>query len=164
MRSRQSADDWPGIWIAGFTSRTIHDGKHWLFYLAKVKSAHDSHSDLWSDMDATTRNAKAAHVHFLGDLFKPKTPPPTGNARYSPSRYVMPSVHAHRQERNDTGWHNDINYHLASKSRHPPLLVADPKRTFMWDEPMISFAEDHCRDYFKWSSLDELIAKLREAR
>lgn len=164
MRSRRSADDWVGVWIAGFTSRTIHDGRHWLFYLAKVESAHDSHCDLWCSMDAATRSAKAAHIHFLGDIFKPKSPPPTGKARFSPSRYVMPSVHAHRQDRSDTGWHNDINYHLASKSRHPPLLVADPKRTFMWDEPMIFFAEDHCRDYFKWSSLEELVAQLREAR
>lgn len=163
MRSRRSVDDWMGVWIAGFTSRTIHDGRHWLFYLAKVESAHDSHSDLWNHLDANTRNAKAAHIHFLGDNFKPKSPRPTGNARFSPSRYVIPSVHAHRQDRSDTGWHNDINYHLASKSRHPPLLVADPKRTFMWDEPMIFFAEDHCRDYFKWSSLEDLVAQLREA-
>jgi hypothetical protein len=148
MRSRLPADQWEDdVWIAGFTSRTINAGKHWLFYLAKVKSAHDSHSDLWSRMDASTRNAKAAHVHFLGDVFKPKTPQPTDNARFSPRRYVMPSIHD-----------------LASKSRHPPLLVADPKRTFIWEEPMIFFAKDHCRDYFKWSSLHELVARLREAR
>jgi hypothetical protein len=166
MRSRLSSEQWQNdVWIAGVTSRTIHDGRHWLFYLAKVESAHDSQSDLWSSMDAATRNAKAAHIHihFLGDIFKPKTPQPTGNARFSPSRYVMPSVHAHRTKRNPNGWHNDIHYHLSSKTRHPPLLVADPKRTFLWNEPMISFAEDHCRDYFKWSSVQELIVKLREA-
>lgn len=164
MRSRLSADDWLGVWIAGFTSRTLHDAKHWLIYLAKVESAHDSHSDLWSSMDAATCNAKAAHVHYLGDLFKPQTLRPTGNARFSPSRYVRPSVHVHRKNRSDTGWHNDINYHLASKSRHPPLLVADPKQTFLWDEPMIYFGpKKHCRDYFKWSSVQELVATLREA-
>lgn len=163
MRSRRSADDWLGIWIAGFTSRTIYNGKHWLFYLAKVESAHDSHSDLWSSMDAATRNAKAAHVHFLGDIFKPKTPPPNGNARFSPSRYVRPPFHAHRQHLSDMGWHNDINYHLASQTHHPPLLVADPKQTFMWEEPMIFFSEDHCRDYHKWSSLQDLCEHLQEA-
>ena len=168
MRSRLSADQWQDdVWIAGFTSRTIHAGKHWLVYLAKVKSAHDSHSDLWSRMDASTRSAKAAHIHFLGDIFKPKTPLPTGDARFSPRRYVSPTFHAHRRRDEDgwhNNWHNDINYHLASKSRHPPLLVADPKRTFLWEEPMICFAQDHCRDYFKWSSLHELVAMLREAR
>lgn len=166
MRSRQSVDDWMGVWIAGFTSRTIYDGKHWLFYLAKIESAHDSHSDLWSHLDTATRNAKAAHVHFLGDIFKPNTPRPIGSAWFFPSQYVMPSLddHTHRTKRNPNGWHNDINYRLASKSRHPPLLVADPKRTFMWEEPMIFFAEKHCRDYHKWSSLEELAAKLQEAR
>ena len=165
MRSRLSADQWQDdVWLTGFTSRTIYAGKHWLFYLAKVDSAYDSHSDLWRSMVASTRNAKSAHVHFLGDIYKPKTPHPTENARFSPSRYVEPSVHVHRQMRSDRGWHNDINYDLAAKSRHPPLLVADPKQTFMWDEPMIYFGEDHCRDYFKWSSLQELVARLREAR
>ena len=165
MRSRLSADQWQGdIWLVGFTSRTIYAGRHWLFYLAKVESAHDSHSDLWRRMDASTRNAKAAHVHFLGDMFKPKSPRPTNAARFSPNRYVTPSIHAHRQDRSDTSWHNDINYYLASRSRHPPLLVADARWTFLWDEPMIFFAEDHCRDYFKWSSLHELVARLREAR
>jgi hypothetical protein len=165
MRSRLSADQWQDdVWIVGFTSRTIYAGKHWLFYLAKVESAHDSHSDLWSRVDASTRDAKAAHVHFLGDMFKPKTPQPTDNARFSTSWYVMPPIHAHRKDRSDTGWHNDINYYLASKSRHPPLLVADPKWTFLWEDPMIFFTGDHCRDYFKWSSLHELVARLREPR
>jgi hypothetical protein len=31
----------------------------------------------------------------------------------------------------------------AGRLVHPTLLVADPKRTFMWDEPLIFFAEDH---------------------
>jgi hypothetical protein len=49
MRSRLTAKEWEnGVWIAGFTSRTIHARKHWLFYLAKVKWAHESHSDLWN--------------------------------------------------------------------------------------------------------------------
>jgi hypothetical protein len=165
MRSRLSADQWHGdVWLVGFTSPMIYAGRHWLYYLAKVESAHDSHSDLWSRMDASTRNAKAAHVQFLGDIYKPKSPRPTDDARFTPSRYVMPPIHAHRRDRSDTSWHNDINYYLASRSRHPPLLVADPRWTFLWDEPMIFFAEDHCRDYFKWPSLHELVARLREAR
>src|SRR5258708_7720272 len=47
MRTSRAAEDWHGVWLAGVTSRTIHDGKHWLFYLAKIKSAHESHADLW---------------------------------------------------------------------------------------------------------------------
>lgn len=161
MRSRLTVDQWKeDVWIAGFTSRSIYKGHHWLFYLAKIESAHDSHSDLWSSLEAAVRNAKAADSHFLGDIFKPMSPTPSGKARFSPSRYVMPTRHTHRKNRSDTGWRNDINYQCASKTRNPPLLVADPKWTFLWDEPMIYFAEDHCRNYFKWSSLQELVAQL----
>jgi hypothetical protein len=114
-------------------------------------------------MKAHSRAAKAAHLHFLGDVFKPQNPRPTGIARYSPNGYVVPPFHAHRRYPGDTGWKNDINYCHAGKSRQPPLLVADPRQTFMWKEPMISFADNHCRDYFKWSSLQKLIGKLQEA-
>ena len=164
MRASQNADDWLGVWIAGFTSRTIRDGKHWLFYLAKIGSAHESHADLWQALRARSRNAKAADTNFLGDIFRSKTPIPTGNARFSPNRYITPSAHAHRQHRGDKGWHNDISYYLAEKYGYPPLLAADPRSTYLWDEPLIYFAGDHCRNYFKWSSPTELIAQLREAK
>ena len=164
MRSRLSAEEWEDdVWLAGFTSRTIHEGKHWLFFLAKVETAHESHSDLWSNKDADFRKDKAAHLHFLGDLFKPTTPKPTGQARFAPSRYLMPTVHAHRQYPGHDGWKNDINYRHAVTSHHAPLLVADPRLTFLWTEPMIFFArKKHCRDYHTWSSLQELMALLRE--
>jgi len=167
MRASQAVEDWRGVWLAGVTSRTIHEGKHWLFYLAKIESAYESHCDLWAGVKAISRNAKSAHVHFLGDVFKPKPPIPTADSRFSPNRYVSPQLHAHRWHDEDgwhNGWHNDINYRLAHKYGHPPLLVADPRRTFIWDEPMIHFAEDHCRNYLKWNSLQELMAMLRGAR
>jgi hypothetical protein len=167
MRASQAAKDWQGVWLACVTSRTIHDGKHWLFCLAKIESAHESHADLWGRMTPATRGAKEAHVNYLGDLFKPKTPLPTGEARFSPLRYVSPHLHSHRWREEDgwhNDWHNDINYHLAEKYRHPPLLVADPQRTFIWNEPIIYLADDHCRNYLKWSSLQELLAQLRGVR
>lgn len=164
MRSSRAAEDWHGVWLAGVTSRTIHDGKHWLFYLAKIKTAYECHADLWTSMKLRSRRAKAAHAHYLGDIFEPKTPPPTDDARFSPVRYVSPHLHAHRWRDEHgwhDGWHNDINYHLAHKFGQPPLLVADPRHTFVWTEPVISFAQDHCRNYLKWSSLPELLALLR---
>ncbi|WP_419188459.1 hypothetical protein [Stieleria bergensis] len=164
MRANRSADDWQGIWIAGFTSRTIYDGKHWLFYLARIDSAHESHADLWQAMKARTRNAKVADRHFLGDIFRPKSPLPTGSARFTPNRYITPSAHAHRQHRGDRGWRNDINYRHADRYRHPPLLVADPSMTFIWDEPLIFFARNHCRNFYKWSSFSELVSNLRASR
>jgi hypothetical protein len=105
MRASRAADDWWGVWLAGFTSRTILDGKHWLFYLAKIASAHEFQADLWTIMEASSRRAKAAHTHYLGDLFKPKTPTPTADARFSPLRYVSPRLHTHRWWDED-GWHN----------------------------------------------------------
>ena len=60
MRSSQLADDWEGIWIAGFTSRTIYEGRHRLFYLAMVQSAHESHCDLWNSVDLSSRDATLA--------------------------------------------------------------------------------------------------------
>jgi hypothetical protein len=161
MRATRATNDWKGVWVAGFTSRTIYDGRHWLFYLARIESAHESHADLWQALAAQTRNAKVADRHFLGDIFRPKSPNPTGKARYSPSRYVTPTAHAHRQHRGDKGWQNDINYYLAEKYGQPALLVADPRLTFIWDEPIIYFATDHCRNFQKWSSLADLVARLR---
>jgi hypothetical protein len=120
---------------------------------------------LISGVKAGIRDAKAAHAHFLGDVFKPKAPLPTGDSRFSPNRYTSPTQHSHRWRDEDgwhNGWHNDVNYHLAYKYRHPPLLVADPRRTFLWEEPVIYFANDHCRNYRKWSSLQDLLTQLRE--
>lgn len=164
MRTRRAIGDWKGVWLAGVTSRRIHGGKNWLFYLAQIKSAYESHADLWADMKGGVRKAKAAHLNFLGDIYKPKSPPPTSDDRFSPGRYVPPRFHVHRWEEED-GWHgpwrNDISYKHAPRSGHPPLLVADPRRTFLWDEPMIYFAGDHNRDYMKWEALREISARLR---
>lgn len=163
MRASQSPEEWEdGVWLAGFTGRTIYDGTHWLFYLAKVESAHKSQSALWSSVDAAVRQAKAAHLHYLGDMFKPTTPGLAGSAQYSPNQYHTPPRHTHRQTQQDTGWHNDIKYRLADKYGHPALLVADPRLTFLWDEPMIFLKQNHCRNYLKWSSLQDLLVRLEE--
>jgi len=98
MRASQSAAEWEtNVWVAGFTSRCLHEGKHWLFYLMKVDKAFESQSDLWYGMSSTVRQAKAARKHFLGDMFEPKRHGLTGDARYLPSRYYTPPIHAHRQ-------------------------------------------------------------------
>ena len=167
MRATQTPDQWMGVWLVGFTSRTIYDGKHWLFYLAKIASAHESHADLWAALQAGVREAKAADAHYFGDLYRPKSPPLRDDARFSPGRYVSPGRHAHRWHDDDgwhNDWHNDISYGLTEKFGRPPLLVADPQQTFIWNEPMIHFEEDHCRNFLKWSSLQELVARLRGAR
>jgi hypothetical protein len=166
MRAARSIEDWRGTWLAGFTSRNrkIFDRRHWLFYLAQVESAHESHAELWANMKDATRRTKAADANYLGDVFRPKSPPPTADDRFSPNRYITPRRHAHRWRDHD-GWHedwrNDVSYHLADGFGHPPLLVADPRRTFLWDEPMIYLAANHSRSYRRWSSLQGLLSNLR---
>lgn len=162
MRASQfGLDGETPTWIAGFTGRTIHEGRHWLFYLAKIQSVHEAPSDLWKFLSPSARSEKSARRHFLGDLFEPKTKSLRANARFTPGNYHTPPHHAHRQHRGDKEWHNDIRYHLAAKYGHPPLLVADPHDTYLFEQPMVYLAQDHCRNYLKWSSLRELLALLR---
>lgn len=63
-------------------------------------------------------------------------------------------------------WENagKIAAHRHPVNGYPALLVADPSQTLIWDEPIIFFAADHCRNFHKWSSLGDLVASLREAR
>ena len=159
MRASKPVEDWPGVWLAGFSSRTLYHSKHWLFYLARIKFAYESHADLWSQTSAGSGNAKAAHVNFLGDIFEPEAPLPSGDARFSPARHICPTVHVHRQQQHHYGWFKDIDYRFAG--RHPALLVADPQLTFIWNKPLICFADNHCRNYFKWPSPQTLLAVLR---
>ena len=163
MRARRKIGDWKDVWVAGLTSRTLHQGKHWLFYLAKIKSAYESHADLWRSLESEIRNAKEANRHYLGDLFRPKLTQLQGNDRYSPSRYVIPATHTHRRQPDDICWHNDIKCHHATKYGYSSLLVADPELTFIWDRPTVYAREKHCRNYHTWSSFADLDSKLELA-
>ncbi len=160
MRASQSPDKWAGTWVAGFTGITIHENKNWLFYLSKIESAFESHFELWDDLSPETREAKAAHLHYLGDTFMPKKPMQVGDSRFLPSRYQKPSNHSHQNERNRDGWKNDINYVKVEKYGQPSMLVGDPKWTFIWETPIIYFPGKHCRNYKKWYSIAELLGQL----
>jgi hypothetical protein len=165
MRASQSTDEWESdVWLVGFTSRTIYEKKHWLFYMAKIESAYESHSDLWKSMTETIRQEKVAHRKYLGDMFKPKTRSLMGDARYAPFHYHVPRLHAHRNRKNPNGWRNDIRYHLADKYGHASLLVADPELTFIWNKPTIFLKQKHCRNYLIWESLQDLLGLLEEAK
>ncbi|MCD0458641.1 hypothetical protein [Roseiconus lacunae] len=52
---------------------------------------------------------------------------------------------------------------MAERHRQPPLLVGDPKLTFLWDEPSIYYPRDHCRNYSKWVSISDFLASLAAA-
>jgi hypothetical protein len=162
MRSRLSVEEWvDNVWTAGFTSRTILEDKHWLFFLSKVKTAHESHSDLWHFLDTETREKKAAHKHYLGDIFKPLAPRPLNNDRFHTRRYVKPKDHVHRRP-GDNGWKKDISYLHAITGKRAPLLVANPNLTFIWEKPMIFLKKKHCRDYSNGFSFQELMDRLQQ--
>ena len=147
-------------WVAGFTSRCIHEKRHWLFFLAKVRNAYESHADLWKRLPVEVRKAKSARTNFLGDVFAPK-PTAIGERRFRPRHYFAPARHSHRTDSCDTGWHYDINSEYGD--RRPSLLVFDPQLTFVWEEPTVFLDQDHCRNYRKWPTLGGLLRCLDDA-
>ena len=163
MRASRSANDWQNVWVAGFTSRSSFGGKHWLVYLAQIQRGYESHCSLWNSLTKETRHSKAADENYLGDVFKPKDSNVSGRSQFLPSHYVVPEVHVHRQKPGHRGWRNDISYRHSKRFGDPALLVAKPRKTFLWDKPLIHFAENHCRNYRKWQSVEELLGLLCEA-
>lgn len=162
MRTWLTPRDWKDVWIAGVTSRTLHDDKHWLFYLAKVRDAYESHAELWKSLHLDQRKAKSATNNYLGDLYQPKSPMPSGEGRFSPDHYVgpKPGDHTHAEKKKPNGWQDDISYSL--NGRHPALLVGDPNNTFIWTKPLINLKDNHSRGPNKYGSLKELLGRFEE--
>ena len=161
MRTARCADDWTGVWVAGFTSRQKDMRPHKLFYLMRVGWAFDSHRELWNDelwkdRRQFDRTAKAAHKNRLGDLFRPINA--DGDA-YDPASYEQPCPgHSHEQ---NNGWHKDVSYHRY-RGRPAALLVGDPEFTFIWRRPRICTDVRLPRDYScKEGSLGRLIETLK---
>lgn len=160
MRTSLDCSEWPGTWVAGFTSRRIHDSRNWLLYLTRVRRAYESHAELWNSLPAGIREKKSAKENFLGDVFAPRGKV-AGDGRFDPRRYYAPSRHSHRRNSCDNGWHNDIDYWCSDRYGRPSLLVGDPHLTFLWDEPLIAFDKKHCRNFKTWDSLARLLRHLR---
>ncbi len=142
MRTSLSRQEWPGKWVAGFTSVEC-GGDHWLFYLARVKEAFESQSELWySDvLPPETLQAKSARYSRLGDLYEPKSELDSVR-RFDANQYHMPiSRHSHHAHACDNNWRIDINYNgkkLKLKAKRPPsLLVCDPELSFLWRKPLL---------------------------
>jgi hypothetical protein len=66
MRASLPREDWPNKWIAGFTSLDC-GRRHWLFYLAKVREAYESQSELWysGSLSQQELDAKSARYSKL---------------------------------------------------------------------------------------------------
>ncbi len=166
MRSRLAAVEWPDKWVAGLTSRT-HNGFHWLFYLAQVECAFESHSELWDAIPSKTRQAKSAKLCRFGDLYEPRRALRRDDC-FDPAYYHTPiSKHAHHRHACDNKWQNDIDYRRKTGKRPKQvasLLVCHPPLSFLWESPTIRLKEDHVRDYQRWDNLDEFLGKLESSR
>lgn len=140
MRTSLECEDWPNKWIAGFTS--LDCGRHhWLFYLARVKEAHASQSELWysKSLPEESLEAKSAKYFPLGDLYEPKS---ERGSVFVPTNYHMPILgHRHHKVANDPKWQIDIDYRKkelkVKAKRQPSLLIGDPEFSFLWRKPVL---------------------------
>jgi hypothetical protein len=133
MRSSRELSEWPGVWIAGFTSVSLNPAEHinYLAYLMKVAEAYPSQIDLWNALPPSVREAKAADRDRLGDLYRPK---PSLSDPFGPQSYVPPLPdHSHCDE-----WQHDLD--SVDYGRRPSLLVGDRRFSFLWSQPLIALA------------------------
>lgn len=167
MRTFFDAAGWTeDKWIAGFSGVKVDPTRSALVYVMRVGLAFPSHYDLWKSkkISQRTKNAKAAHRHKHGDLFKPKQDEINEVNRFKPHMYEVPEPghHCHRKDENDEEWQKDIVYPKKTRN-HPALLVGDSKNTFVWDKPAIWLDPRrglHPRQK-KWTSLEQFVHTLR---
>ena len=153
MRAGKAAGDWCGTWVAGFTSRTIHEGRTWLFYLARVQQPLPSQFDLWNYLTPEAQRAKSASLNRQGDAYVPVAGW-DGTERFGAANYETPNEnHVHRGF-----WKDDIN--KMYYGRQPYLFVFDPNMSFLWERPRIYFHKWHPRTK-SWADLTELLSGLR---
>ncbi|WP_413196408.1 hypothetical protein [Pararobbsia alpina] len=142
MRATLDPQDWPGRWIAGFTSYTGEFGhQQYLRYLMRVGEAYASHHELATALIGSGRSdvldAKDASRHASGDIWRMKPGSVTQTGHWRASTYCRPVIgHAHREDIDDETWHKDIEY-VDRYGRRPALLIGDPGWSFVWNQPFI---------------------------
>jgi hypothetical protein len=157
MRTFREVNDWPGIWIAGFTGVEAGRQRNALVYLMKVAHAFESHHDLWfsTAISERTKQAKLAHLSRFGDVFQPNI---EFGCWSDPQSYMLPhSNHSHIEK---DQWHKDINY-IGCSGRRAALLVGDVKHSYLWNRPLIFYPFRLHRGQKK-SELGELLHQLEE--
>ncbi|MEA3376770.1 MAG: hypothetical protein U9R72_11315 [Chloroflexota bacterium] len=155
MRTFMGPGAWKGKWLAGFTTSGVGRGRNFLVYLMRVSHGFESHLDLWFSgvLPAETREAKAADLDRLGDIYRPRD---ERADRFDPDSYVRPCTgHVHAP----AVWHEDVNY-TGCSGRRAALLIGDPQYSFLWDHPMIYSAFKVYRGQKK-VRLDDLLPQLK---
>lgn len=161
MRSGRTAEQWQGLWIAGFTSSTEKFlGHNWLVYLMQVGEAYPSHRDLVTAFRKNGRNsslrAKAADASPIGDIYIPKS---ECRNPYDPYQYRLPIAdHIHKK---DGRWERDICY--SRWSRYAALLVGDVRHSYRWNKMMIKRDDRLSRGTPK-STLDAFLQSLKSRK
>jgi len=158
MRSRRSVADWKNVWIAGFTSH--EQGEYCLFYLMQVEAAFGSFREIWENnlLSESTKQAKNASKNSMGDLFPPL--PLTKGNDFSFRSYQKPiEGHVHLPK----DWHNDVKYKMLGN--HAPVLVGNPKFSFLWTKPLIVFSSSRKqhRGHWRYSDLQRFSSDLKES-
>jgi len=156
MRSLRKVDDWENIWIAGFTGHKL--GQNYLFYLMQVEYAFGSFRELWKAgaLPAATKQAKNASRNSLGDLFHPLS---NKGDDFSVQSYEPP-MEGHVHQPNE--WHIDIEYKNQWRKR-APVLVGNPKFSFLWDQPQILFCSPRKqrRGHWRYNNLQDFCSTLK---
>lgn len=166
MRATLDPDDWPGRWVAGFTSYSGEFGhQQYLRYLMRVGEAYGSYHDLVTALVDTGRgdvvDAKDASRHAAGDIcrIKPGSMAPSGHWRAT--SYCRPVIgHTHREDVDDETWHKDIEY-VDRYGRRAALLVGDPGWCFVWNQPSICKTDPGPLRGHRRISVNALLAHLR---
>ena len=156
---KKNPDEWlEDWWIAGVTTRNLC-GRIWLFYLAKIEKVYASQSELWRAHTGKLRQAKSTRRNPLGDAYQPD-PASACQDVFDAAHYHPPMVgHNHHVTASHDCWKNDIEFFPAPFKRHPVLLVAKPKLTFLWQTPLL-FLDDHPRNK-TWDGVKPLFQNLR---
>jgi hypothetical protein len=122
-----------GTWIAGFSGASSNEWKNCLIYLMRVEKTYESNYALWNSLPEEVREAKAADVNPLGDIYRPLSRE-TQKSPFDPAMYLEPCRnHSHKH-----CWKEDIKYKTKG-GIHPLLLVGDMKYSFVWNQCMITF-------------------------
>lgn len=123
------------IWIAGF-SRSILDGKNWLFYLMKVGETFDSQREIYERLKSNPEvlEKKLATDFVLGDIFVPKN---LCRFEFDPNCYKPPHPnHAHTKPPHQDTWKKDIDFQ-GYGGRHPKMLLGDELNSYCYPKGKI---------------------------
>ena len=150
-------------WIAGFTDTKLRSLRyhsrsliHWLFYLAKVQVTYASPAELYHALEDHVRIEKSTRLHPLGDVFEPNPSSPCKNPHKADHYFPPMPGHDHRKTDLRAIW-RDYDIERCQHGRHPRLLFATPKLTFLWQTPLLY--KDY-RRHGTWDSIVECLSEL----